>query len=398
MSLPIIRILSENATCVDPSRCGTRGANANNVPPNWGAQMKAPIPESEPERVRALRNYEVLDTTPEQAFDDLTQLAAQICQAPIAMISLVDEHRQWFKSRIGVDASETSRDIAFCAHGILQSDVFVVPDALADKRFATNPLVTTDPKIRFYAGAPLVTPGGHRIGMLCVNDRVPRELSASQLDALRSLSRQAVTQLELRRHIADLQRAEESLHQRTDLLQLQQVVASTANEASTIEGAMQMALDLVCAYTGWQVGHFLICRGNGTKKLIPTSVWYVADRERYRPFQGATDAMSFEREGGLPGMVMAKRGPVWIHNLPQNAKCSRAAVAAEVGIRDGCALPVWVATEAAAGIEFFSDQPIHASDRLLQVVSYVAMQVGRVIERKNAEQALARSEERFRSE
>jgi GAF domain-containing protein len=169
----------------------------------------SPIPANEARRLKVLWQYEVLDTVPEEVFDDLTELAATICEAPIAMISLVDEKRQWFKAKVGITADETSRDISFCAYAIMQPDIFVVPDAMKDERFKGNPLVTTDPKIRFYAGAPLITPDGHALGTLCVIDKESRELNASQLKALRVLARLVVTQLELRRHAKDLNKSRE---------------------------------------------------------------------------------------------------------------------------------------------------------------------------------------------
>src|SRR5215469_11780962 len=169
--------------------------------------MTATTQTGEKKRLKVLWQYDVLDTVPEEVFDDLTELAARICEAPIALISLVDEDRQWFKSKVGVTINETSRDISFCAHAIQQEDLFIIPDATKDSRFAKNPLVISDPKIRFYAGAPLITPDGHALGSLCVIDKVPRELRLEQQQALRVLSRHVMTQLELRRHAKDLTEA-----------------------------------------------------------------------------------------------------------------------------------------------------------------------------------------------
>ena len=202
------------------------------------------LPPHEAKRLQALAEYGVLDTPPEEAFDDLTLLASQVCETPIALISLIDTHRQWFKSKVGVTVQETPRDVAFCAHCILQSDLMIVPDALADSRFVENPLVTSEPQIRFYAGAPLRTPDGHTLGTLCVIDRVPRVLSPAQKKALWALSRQVVGQLGLRRH----------LHERVRLIgQLEQAVRQQEEHIgllmdSTAEGIYGIDLEGKCTF------------------------------------------------------------------------------------------------------------------------------------------------------
>jgi hypothetical protein len=204
--------------------------------------MIAQKPANEQQRLATLRGYEILDTEPEAAFDDLTLLASYICQTPIALISLIDVDRQWFKSKVGLSLSETSRDIAFCASAILQSDVFVVPDATQDERFAENPLVISEPKIRFYAGAALMT-DGHALGTLCVIDRVPRKPSPEQLEALRALSRQVLAQLELRRNLKRLGKSlsarDRAEHEKDSALQ--ELKAALAN-IRTLEGLLPICL------------------------------------------------------------------------------------------------------------------------------------------------------------
>ncbi|HYL65435.1 MAG TPA: GAF domain-containing protein [Candidatus Methylomirabilis sp.] len=180
-------------------------------------------------RVAALQKYAILDTEPEQAFDDLVLMASFICNTPIALISLVDEDRQWFKSKVGLSISETPREIAFCATAIRQPDVFVVPDTLSDERFRNNPLVTSEPHIRFYAGAPLITEEGYALGTICVIDRTPREFSPGQRAALEALSRLVLAQLEFRRNLMLLKevladRTKEEHERQQELLKLQQTL------------------------------------------------------------------------------------------------------------------------------------------------------------------------------
>lgn len=192
--------------------------------------MPTPMPmKDEGARIAALQKYGILDTEPEQAFDDLVLLASFICKTPIALISLVDENRQWFKSRVGLSVSETPREIAFCSVAIQQPDVFIVPDTLNDERFRNHALVTSEPYIRFYAGAPLINEEGYALGTICVIDRTPREFGPSQQAALKALSRLVLAQLEFRRNLMLLKealtdRTKEEHERQKELVKLQQTL------------------------------------------------------------------------------------------------------------------------------------------------------------------------------
>ena len=168
-----------------------------------------PVPENESERLAELRDYKILDTVPEAAFDEITELAAEILQCPASFIEFMDGDRQWFKAKYGLpeEYTETPRDIAICSHTICQSDLLLVPDLSEDDRFSNNPLVSSAPNVRFYAGMPLITPNGSAIGTICTVDFERREISISQQEALRRLSRQVVTQLELRRALLEMDKA-----------------------------------------------------------------------------------------------------------------------------------------------------------------------------------------------
>ena len=174
--------------------------------------MNSPALSTEAARLAALDRYAILDTDPEQSFDDLVILASYICKTPIALLSLLDDHRQWFKSTVGVQVRETPLEMSICAHAIKQEDLFIVPDTLQDARFRENPLVVGEPHIRFYAGAPLINEDGFALGTLCVLDRQPRELDLEQKQALKSLRQLALKQMELRRN---LQQLKDALNDRT---------------------------------------------------------------------------------------------------------------------------------------------------------------------------------------
>ncbi|NNC82136.1 MAG: response regulator [Flavobacteriales bacterium] len=168
--------------------------------------MKLPLPPNEGERLNKLHYYNILDTSPEAAFDDITRMASQILDVPIVLVSLVDKDRQWFKSKVGLDAEETHRDISFCQYAIMEDELFEVTNAMEDPRFDQNPLVTEDPSIRFYAGAPLTDEEGYSLGTLCAIDRKPKELSDEEKEILRSLSRTVVRLIQLRREKQEVER------------------------------------------------------------------------------------------------------------------------------------------------------------------------------------------------
>lgn len=203
------------------------------APENTGCFLVARLPANEAQRLKALNSYGILDSEAEQAFDDLARIAALSCDMPIALISLVDRDRQWFKSHIGLEARQTHRDLSFCAHAILDPEkVMVVPDARLDTRFAGHPAVVGEPHIVFYAGAPLITPTGEAIGTVCIADHKPRALTEVQLQILRSLAAQAVTQLEMRRSLMTLEATLESHEEYVGQLERTQEVLE--EESSTV--------------------------------------------------------------------------------------------------------------------------------------------------------------------
>jgi len=160
--------------------------------------LAAPIPDNDKERLAALRELLILDTPPEERFDKIVQFAAQEFDMPIALLSLIDENRQWFKASVGLDVCETGRDVSFCGHAILQPDIFVISDARADERFADNPIVTGEPYVIFYAGAPLTLASGFTVGTLCLIDHKPRQLDATELAILTTLRDLLLEEMETR--------------------------------------------------------------------------------------------------------------------------------------------------------------------------------------------------------
>jgi formate hydrogenlyase transcriptional activator len=265
---------------------------------------------SETERLEALRRYEVLDRVPEPDFDDLVRLASALCETPIAAISLIDEARQWFMARMGMDLTETPRDVAFCAHAIQQRALFVVADTREDERFSANPLVTAGPRLRFYAGAPLVTPDGYALGTLCVLDRVPRNLTDRQKAALEILGRQVVELLELRRTKNDLLRTvEESRAAEKALKESEQVNTRILESSHDCVKVLDLEGRLLSMNAGG-MAMLEICDFSAVKDSAWIDFWQGEDRE------AARKAVEAARDGGMGRFVgffptVETRKPMW---------------------------------------------------------------------------------------
>lgn len=231
--------------------------------------MSFPIPDNESERLAFLSALNILDTEAEKDFDDLTKLAALTCGAPISLVSLIDANRQWFKSKVGLKAQETPRAMAFCAHTILNEEIFVVSDAACDPRFADNPLVTGNPDIRFYAGAPLITDEGYALGSLCVIDTVPRNLTAAQTDGLQMLAGQVVKLIKVRIQNARLEKANSML--RTSEESYRVVTESASDAIITIDenSVIQFANPAAEAVFGYQPAELI---GQDLGILVPKNL------------------------------------------------------------------------------------------------------------------------------
>ncbi|WP_159469954.1 PAS domain-containing protein [Dyadobacter sp. 3J3] len=214
--------------------------------------MNEYLPFEEIKRLNALKSYDILDTLPEQDYDNITQLAAEICQTPISLVSLVDENRQWFKSNHGLTARETPRDYSFCAHAIINpTETFIISDSRKDERFAQNPLVTGDPNVIFYAGTPIVDENGYALGSLCVIDNVPKQLSESQRSALKILARQVVNLLTIRKQNKELKQNDERL--RAEIAEQLKIRAALAQSEARFRSLIDQAPVATCLFTGKQL-------------------------------------------------------------------------------------------------------------------------------------------------
>jgi signal transduction histidine kinase len=339
--------------------------------------LPAPIPDNEAQRLAALQRYCVLDTVPEPAFDRLTHILQHVLQVPTVLVSLVDSERQWFKSRVGLDAVETPRDISFCGHAVFHRIALIVPDATKDPRFADNPLVAGPLGLRFYAGAPLITSDGFALGTLCAIDYVARPApTEAQLDVMAKLADAVVAALELRAsaHV---------LEARARLSHVLGQLAAIAHHAIDMTAVFEPILAELCAFTGARIGHVYV-REDGADLFVSSGIWHGADDAHFAALRDGTREFCPASADALSSAVLSSQEPVSIADLAMETGL-RARLACAAGLRAAMAFPVLVGTQVYAIVECYSDRAGTALPDHLTAAEYAATQLGRLAERGRAE-------------
>lgn len=278
------------------------------------------IPDDEEIRLAALRAYDVLDSPEERVFNDIVETISDICEVPIAAISLIDSDRQWFKASVGLDVNETPRDISFCGHAILEDEIFEISNATEDLRFSDNPLVTNAPNIRFYAGAQLINDKGIAIGTLCVIDNTPKRLNAMQKKALLALSHAIMVQLELRKSVEALRLKDQKISRQNRMLQAIQAIQSDYVTAIPTQRLFSDMLQNLLDITDSQFGFIgEVHKGDGGQPYLKThAISNIAWNKETTAFfeQNAPNGLVFTNLNTLFGAVITSRAPV-ITNSPE---------------------------------------------------------------------------------
>ncbi|MEI6083982.1 MAG: ATP-binding protein [Verrucomicrobiota bacterium] len=350
-----------------------------------------------------MREFAFLEPACEAALQELAHLAAQMAGMPFAAITLSEPNRIWFKAAYGFDAQRLPAGIALCQSVATQRTPLIVDDAITLPEFATSAGVLTYPHLRSFVGIPLQNGHVHPIGSLLVGDSEPRHLTAEQQNLLSVLARQVITHLELASKMYEIQQAENScllaehrLRQQNTLLHLQQQIAAAANEAPSAVAAMQAGLDLVCAHTGWPVGHCYVLDHQPQSELISAGAWSFREPQRFAEFRQATEAAPFASGCGLSGAVLVSGRHLCINNLAAHDNFRRGRAAQACHLNCGYFFPMTYAGKTVGTMEFFSEQAQPTTCPLLTVLDYVGNQLGQVIGRERSHHALRESEHRFR--
>lgn len=352
-------------------------------------------PEQEAARLTTLYGYSILDTPPEAAFDSLAQLAAQICGVPIALLSFIDVDRQVFKARFGIDVTEMPRRKSMCNHTLTQSDVVVVVDASGEERFITHPLGSDLPPIRFYAGMALIDAEGYALGTLCVMDYVPQSLESSQKEALRSLCQQAITLLEQRRQIRELEQSATQLRS-TGMqlqLQLQHVVTRVLAESATLDEATPRLLQTICEHANWDFGELWLA--DRTADHIRCIAHWSRLVGQFTEFESSSQSWVFAPGYGLPGRVWSSGEPLWMSDVVYDKLFLRSHIAAKVGLHAAMGCPILSRDGSVGVIALFSHRVQPPDEEMMTTMMVaIASQVGQFIERKQAEEESQRQNAR----
>jgi signal transduction histidine kinase/CheY-like chemotaxis protein len=345
-------------------------------------------PDQEVARLATLCEYEILDTPHEGVFDGLAQLAAQLCGTPIALLSFLDAHRQWFKAKVGVEPTEMPRRKAMCSHTISQQDVLVVVDASGEERFIASPQGSDAPPIRFYAGVPLIDSDGYALGTLCVMDYVPQSLTTQQQDGLKMLAKQAVAHLEQERQIRTLEKTSyPGFHQIP--LYLQHAVTRVLAESSTLDEATPRLLQTICETAGWDFGELWVM--NSTTHVMQCVANWSKISGQFQEFEESCQNWVFAAGMGLPGRVWTNSEPVWIDDVVYEKQFLRSHIAERVGLHSAMGCPILSDKGTLGAIALFSHHIQSPDQDLITVMTNsIASQIGQFIERKQAEEEVQR--------
>ncbi len=343
-------------------------------------------PEQEAARLASLHKYGILDTPPEAVFDDLTQLAAQICGVPIALLSFIDADRQWFKSSYGIEASEMLRCESVCSHTITQSEALIIVDAAGE---GIAHLHDRGRSIRFYAGTPLIDPEGHGLGTIAVMDYVPQRLEPQQIEALKSIANQAVSHLEQRRRIQTLERRTVQPGETQQQLQLQYAVTRVLAESATLSDATPQLLQTICDDANWDFGElWLVDRSAAVVRCIAN--WSKRPGQ-FAEFEQSAQTWVFAAGLGLPGRVWSSNQPIWMTDVVHDEHFLRSHLAARAGLHSAMGCPI-VSHDRTLGVMTLFTHRVQPPDANLMttMMTAIASQVGQFIERKQAEEEVQR--------
>lgn len=326
----------------------------------------------------------ILNGLCEESFDDLTGIAAYVCNTPIGLIHFFGNNRHTVKSVVGLTSNVDLSDLPFFSHAILQRDVFIVPDASADERFLANPLVKSGPQIRFYAGAPLITPRGEVLGTLSVMSSWPKLLNPDQIELLCLLARQAIRRVNLwRDHIELRQRvsAHKSFQER---LAAELAIADILIQAKTPSEALPRILQALCECLGWTVGIFWQMN-NQVNVLTCAEIWKVSSMNASE-FEAFSRKDIFWPDEELPGCVWTRGEIDWIRDLADEKRSHRTSLAVKEGLRGAVAVPIRGQNKVLGVMEFFCREKREPDDNLLELMLNLGIQVGQFIEQKRVEE------------